>query len=192
MTGRLPLAGLLLLALTGCASLPPVNPTNLCSVFAQKKSWQRPAQRAETKWDIPVPVMMATIFHESSYRAQARPPRRYILGFIPGPRRSSAYGYAQALDGTWSDYVDRNNRWFASRDNFADAIDFVGWYHHISVRRNGIAADDMYHLYLAYHEGHAGFRRRTFERKAWLMNVARRVAETESRYRQQLAACPLR
>jgi hypothetical protein len=183
---------MMFLLLSGCATLPPSNPTNICSVFNQKKSWQRPAVRAEAKWDIPVPVMMATIFHESSYRAKARPSRRYYLGFIPGPRRSSAYGYAQALDGTWGDYVDRNNRWFASRDNFADAIDFVGWYHNNSVRRNRIAPNDTYNLYLAYHEGNGGYARRTFERKPWLMNYARRVEQTSRNYQQQLTRCPLR
>ncbi|MDP1539820.1 MAG: hypothetical protein U0998_08330 [Moraxellaceae bacterium] len=186
------LALLLLLILSGCSTMPPTNSTNLCSVFTQKKAWTRPALQAELKWEIPVPVMMATIFHESSYRAKARPSRRYFLGFIPGPRRSSAYGYAQAIDGTWGDYVDRNNRWFASRDNFADAIDFVGWYHNNSVRRNGITPNDAYNLYLAYHEGNAGYARRTFERKPWLMNYARRVEQTSNNYQQQLTRCPLR
>lgn len=183
---------LTLLTMAGCSTIPPVNPGNICSVFAQKKAWKKPAFRAESAWDVPVPVLMATIFHESSYRAKARPKRRYFFGIIPGPRRSSAYGYAQAIDSTWKEYVDRNNRWFASRDDFADAIDFVGWYHNSSVRLNGIAPNDAYHLYLAYHEGNGGFARRTFERKPWLMNYARRVAETSSNYEQQLNRCALR
>ena len=29
---------------------------------------------------------------------------RYFLGIIPLGRESSAFGYAQALDGTWTDY----------------------------------------------------------------------------------------
>ena len=38
------------------------------------------------------PVLMAFVHHESSFRSDARPPREYILGFIPWGRVSSAKG----------------------------------------------------------------------------------------------------
>jgi len=47
---------------------------------------------------------MAIIRQESSFQADAQPPRSRILWIIPGPRPSSAYGYSQALDGTWDWY----------------------------------------------------------------------------------------
>ncbi|MES3040943.1 MAG: hypothetical protein V4730_07315 [Pseudomonadota bacterium] len=185
--------GIGFLALTGCSSMPspPRNALNLCSVFAEKIEWQKPTLRSEKRWNIPASVLMATMFHESSYRADARPPRRYFLGFIPGSRPSTAYGYAQALDGTWDEYVSRNSRWFANRDEFDDAIDFIGWYHSLSTREIGIRADDAINLYLAYHEGRGGFARNSYLDKPWLVRYAERVGATELSYRSQLVACPL-
>jgi len=190
------LKGLMLLpmlTLMACSSMPtpPRNALNLCAVFAEKQTWQSPAIRTERRWGIPVSVLMATMYHESSYRADARPPRRYFLGIFPGSRPSTAYGYSQALDGTWDEYVSKNSRWFASRDEFDDAIDFIGWYHNLSTREIGIRADDVYNLYLAYHEGRGGFSRNSYLAKPWLVRYAERVRETEGKYRQQLTGCPL-
>lgn len=180
----------LALVLGACASTGvPRQPLNLCAVFAEKSAWRQPASDAQAQWGIPASVLMATIYHESSYRHDARPPKRYFLGFIPMGRASSAYGYSQALDGTWDEYVSRQNRWFASRDNFADAIDFVGWYHYGSRKALGLSATDMRNLYLAYHEGRGGFTRQYYLRKPWLMAYADRVQATELSYRQQLLTC---
>ena len=41
----------------------------------------------------------------------------------------------------------------ADRDDFNDAIDFIGWYNDQSSRRSKISKSDAYNLYLAYHEG---------------------------------------
>ena len=41
---------------------------------------------------------MAIIKQESSFIADAKPDRRKLLGFIPWKRKSSARGYAQAID----------------------------------------------------------------------------------------------
>lgn len=179
---------------TGCGTVaPPRQPLNICAVFAEKDDWRKPAARTESRWGVPVPVLMATMFHESSYKADARPPRRYFLGFIPGPRPSTAYGYAQAKDEVWDEYVDRENRWFASRDDFDDAIDFIGWYHNGSVKALGIRADDMRNLYLAYNEGRGGFSRGSYLAKQKLLDYTnQKVVQTEARYRQQYAGCPLR
>lgn len=184
---------LLMLTLSGCSTLPspPRKPLDLCSVFAEKSDWRKPAARSAARWGVSVPVMMATMFHESSYRADARPPRTYYLGFIPGPRPSSALGYAQALDGTWAEYVDSNNRWFASRTDFADAIDFIGWYFSLSVAQLGMKAEDTENLYLAYHEGRNGFARNSYLSKPWLMDYAKRVKSTSDAYTEQYVLCPL-
>ena len=40
--------------------------------------------------------------------------------------------FAQALDGTWERYKSETGREFADRDDFEDAIDFVGWYTNMS------------------------------------------------------------
>ncbi len=136
---------LLALALAGCASTPrSIN--NVCSVFDQKQGffggWYTEARRAERKYGVPAEVLMATIRIESGFDADARPPRRKLLGFIPWKRASSAYGYSQALDGTWERYRRETGNVMARRTSFADAVDFVGWYHQTSNRTNGVALND--------------------------------------------------
>src|SRR5690606_40708410 len=95
---------LALLLLAGCVSSPPRNPADVCDMFDQRRSWYKAAERTQKRWGVPVPVTMAFINQESAFRARAKPPRSRILWIIPGPRPSDAFGYAQALDSTWSEY----------------------------------------------------------------------------------------
>jgi hypothetical protein len=173
----------------GCSSSAPKNSNDICSIFAQKSGWQKDARDASERWGTPVPVMMAILRHESAFRADARAPRKKYLGFIPGRRLSSAYGYPQALDGTWENYKRDTGRRWADRDDFDDAIDFVGWYTAVSQRRLGIPQSDAYRHYLAYHEGQGGYARGSYKHKRWLMNYARKVEQTSRRYQLQLARC---
>lgn len=173
----------------GCATSPPSNPEDVCSIFREKKGWYADARKVSEKWNSPIPTMMAIMHQESRFVHNAKPPRRKILGFIPGPRPSDAYGYPQALSGTWRDYQRSAFNYRGKRDNFADAIDFIGWYNHTSQRQSHIQPHDTYNLYLAYHEGHGGYNRRTYSNKAWLQNVSRKVSTQAERYRQQLDAC---
>jgi hypothetical protein len=178
--------------LAGCAS-PPTQTSNACSIFAEKSgfltSWRSDAERVSRTYGVPVSVLMATIQAESNFEARARPPRRTILGFIPGRRISTAYGYAQALDGTWADYQNNTGRHSARRNSFGSAIEFIGWYHADSSRRHGIARNDAYRLYLAYHSGHAGYRRGAYQNRPEALRGARRAAEMAARYESQLRGC---
>jgi hypothetical protein len=184
------LGGLLMvILLTACTVAPPNNTDNLCELFREKPNWYRDAQQASKKWGSSIPVMMAMTHQESSFQQHAQPPRKTYLGFIPGPRPSDAYGYAQAKNDTWQWYQDKTGQHRAQRHRFRDAIDFIGWYNQMSHRQNGIALTDTYNLYLAYHEGHGGFKRRTFNSKPWLKNVATKVAAREARYSSQLQHC---
>lgn len=184
--------GLLLLSLlflAACTTSPPRDPQNICAIFEEKDGWYDDAADAKEEWGSPIPVMMAIIYQESRFQAKAKPPRKKILGFIPGPRPSSAYGYSQAKKTTWADYKRSAGRYGADRDDFGDAIDFVGWYNHQSRRRSGISLWDPYKLYLAYHEGHGGYNRGTYRKKGWLMDVARKVESRAGSYSAQLALC---
>ena len=178
--------------LTGCATNPPSNADDLCAIFDEKSGWYKAAAKSHNRWGSSIPVMMAFAHQESSFRAKARPPRKKILGFIPWRRPASAYGFAQATNDTWTAYRKSTGHWSADRDNFADAMDFVGWYNEQSKRQSNIVKTDAYHLYLAYHEGHGGFNRRSFARKKWLKDVARKVATRSDRYAGQLATCEKR
>lgn len=176
--------------LSACASnrKPPAQPDNMCAIFKEKPSWHKAAIKSEKKWRVPPQILMAIIYHESGFRHDAQPPRRWFLGFIPRGRASSAYGYPQAKDEVWSDYK-RENSSFASRSNMADALDFVGWYSDKSQRLNGVSKWDAYHLYLNYHEGWGGYRRGTYRNKAWLLRVASAVQARSERYGAQYAHC---
>lgn len=187
MRRLLPLAVLVLLA--GCATAPPTQPDNLCQIFREKKDWYRDARDTQKKWSIPIPVMMATFYQESRFVSDARPARVWHLGFIPGGRPSDAYGYAQSLGDTWEAYIKSTGNHGADRDDFADSLDFIGWYYDTSHRRNGIARDDAYRLYLTYHEGQGGYERRTYAGKGWLLAIARSVADRSHRYEAQLKSC---
>ncbi|TGD75203.1 hypothetical protein E4634_04165 [Mangrovimicrobium sediminis] len=182
---------LLLAALTlgGCTTGPPRNPDNLCDIFEEKDDWYDDAADARDNWGSPIPVMMAIMHQESRFNAKAKPPRRKLMGFIPWTRPSDAYGYSQAKKGTWKEYVRDAGNYGADRDDFGDAIDFIGWYNHRSKRRNGISPNNTYGLYLAYHEGHGGFSRGSWKSKDWLQNVARSVERRAGSYGQQLAGC---
>jgi hypothetical protein len=180
---------LLLLLVGGCATAPPKNIDNVCSIFRDKRGWYDDARDAHKAWGVPIPVLMAFVHQESRFVARAKPPRRKILGFIPGPRPSDAYGYSQALQSTWDEYKRSAGRYGADRDDFADAIHFVGWYNYQSWKRNGIDRHDAYRLYLAYHEGHGGYARATYRDKRWLLAVARKVDARAQRYEVQLNSC---
>lgn len=177
------------LVLTGCVTSPPRHINNICHIFDEKDGWYKDARAAEKRWGSSIPIMMAIMHQESRFRPKAKPPRTKILWLIPGPRKSSAYGFPQAKDGTWDWYKKHSGNWGADRDDFEDAVDFVGWYNKQSQKRSKIKLDDAYHLYLAYHEGHGGFNRRTFKKKGWLKSVAKKVSARAGQYRRQLNGC---
>lgn len=183
-------AALALPALLGaCVAAPPANTQNACLIFEQRREWFKAAKKSEERWKIPLSISLAFIEQESSFRANAKPERMLILGFIPGARPSDAFGYAQALESTWKDYKRDTGNTISSRSDFSDAIDFIGWYNSRSVRENSISPSDAYNLYLAYHEGLAGFRARTYRSKEWLLAVARGVQSTATNYEAQLKSC---
>ena len=180
------------LTLSGCAGTP-TNTDNVCAVFDQRggwfNNWYKYAKNTEKEYGVPVPVLMATIYKESGFNAKAKPPRTKLLGFIPWKRPSSAYGYPQALDGTWDCYKDATGRRGADRDDFKDAVQFVGWYHYQSYKKNGVARNDTYNLYLNYYAGHGGYARGTWKNNKWMKGAAQRTASMANRYQQQMQGC---
>lgn len=180
---------LVIAAVSSCATFPLTSTDDVCSIFRAKSNWHSTALQMQKKWNMPLHVPMAIMYQESKFRRKAKPPRRYILGFIPWKRRSSAYGYAQAVDGTWKSYLTETRNKFASRTNFKDALDFMGWYFNKSSTIAAIDIEDTYRQYLAYHEGWTGYKRQSYEQKKWLMQVARNVDELSIRYKLQYQAC---
>ena len=183
-------AAFLAIASSGCSVSPPSNPNNLCSIFQEKDSWYSAAHEVHDKYGVPIHVAMAIMYQESSFVEDAKPPMRWFL-FIPYGRGSSAYGYAQAQDPVWEDYLDEAGSFFSDRDDFVDALDFIAWYMTKTKEANGIALSDAYNQYLNYHEGWNGFKNGTYRSKDWLLKAARSVQQRADSYKQQLLHCDL-
>lgn len=190
---RFLLPSILILVLSACATTPPsrTERADICDIFDDRKDWFRATARSEERWGVPIATQMAVIRFESGFDDDARPARgkRRFLGLLPGKRPSSAYGYAQAIDGTWDQYKRETGQRGAERDDFDDAVDFIGWYGSKAATEAGIRKTDAVAFYLAYHEGWAGYRRGSWKGKDWLVDTARRVGETAYRYDQQLGRC---
>lgn len=185
-------AGLLLLfgiLVISCSTAPPEDIGNSCSIFEEKDSWYSSARDSYKKWGVPIQVQLAIIYQESRFVHDAKPPRQKLLWVIPWTRPSSAYGYGQIKDSTWEWYLKSAGRRWADRDDFDDVADFIGWYGDMSHRKLGISKSDAYSQYLAYHEGHGGFKRKTYKNKKWLIRVASQVAARAQRYSAQLRKC---
>ena len=175
--------------LNACATYKPSNPNDICSIFSGEIEWYEAARDAQHKWGTPIFVMMAIMHQESRFVDDAQPERDWFLGFIPLPKRSSAYGYAQAQDPVWGEYLEQSASFGADRDEFEDAIDFIGWYTAGTHQVLKISKWDAYAQYLAYHEGRGGYKRKTYNSKPWLKKVATKVKIKASAYNQQLKRC---
>lgn len=183
---------MLLASCGGGQTSAPSELDNACAILRERPQYLKAFRKVERKWGVPMHVMMATIHQESKFIADARTPFRYVAGVIPMGRQSSAFGYSQALDATWDEYRADQNRRTAKRDRIDDATDFMGWYMNQTRDRNGVSLSDARNQYLAYHEGHTGFRKKTYNRKAWLVGVSGKVDSRSQLYREQISACRLR
>jgi hypothetical protein len=177
------------LLISSCATPPPKNPENICEIFREHRNWYFAAKEAKDRWGVPIHVPMSMMYQESSFRHDAQPQREYLLGFIPWGRVSSAYGYSQAKTMTWDDYIKETDNYGADRDDFDDAIDFMGWFIFKTQKINGVSKWDTYNQYLNYHEGWGGFKRKTYIKKGWLVKVSRKVDSRSRRYSSQLKSC---
>ncbi|WP_263080024.1 transglycosylase SLT domain-containing protein [Endozoicomonas sp. Mp262] len=187
------------LVLSGCVSnakkMParkPVNTCNICSVVQANPDWYRQTEKAAKRWGSSTPLMMAMIKKESDFRHNARPVDPRTKHKKQKKYLSSAYGYAQALDGTWKHYRKQTGKYLARRDNFADCVQFIGWYNEQSRKKCRIKRHDAYNLYLAYHEGHEGYNRKTHRKKKKILNYARQVENQAKQYAAQLKCCSMK
>tara|TARA_B100001989_G_scaffold25121_1_gene15016 strand:- start:2753 stop:3361 length:609 start_codon:yes stop_codon:yes gene_type:complete len=179
---------ILILVISSCVSSPPEKPDNICEIFKEKKSWYKAAIKSEKRWKLPPYVLMAFIHQESSFQARIKPERTKLLGVIPWRRPSSSVGYSQALKNTWQDYKYETGNSWASRTNFNDSADFIGWYASKGFNQ-GFTSTDARSLYLAYHEGYGGFKNKTYRKKQWLIRVADRVQARSEMYQKQYWGC---
>ena len=184
---------LTLLLLVSCSTKIPSNQDDICKIIEENPSWSKHLLDTQKKWNAQPSTVMAIIRQESSFDPNAAPERDKVLGFIPWKRSSSAKGYAQAIEGTWEEYKKQTNKKRVKRTNFSDSVDFIGWY--LSKAPSArIKAYEVDKLYIAYHEGYGGYKRKTYRDsdKAWLIDVAKKVKYNSVRYERQLMRCPLK
>jgi hypothetical protein len=178
----------MVIALAGCASVPPKRQDNLCTIFGQYPEWYDAAKESQSRWGTPPHILMAFVKQESAFRHDAKPPWDWFL-FIPLGRKSSAEGYAQAKDEAWEEYEDETGGFFKSRSAMEDALDFIGWYNYKSSKDLGISKWDPKRLYLAYHEGRGGYARGSYKKKPKVVRIANRVDWQARQYGAQLRQC---
>lgn len=182
-----------LLFTTGCATIieerKPDNINNACYILKENKGWNRSLHFVEKDWGIEPNVILAIMFQESSFNHKARPVagRRF---FFFKHYKSSARGYSQALDSTWDEYKEKNNKGrLTRRSSFSDSADFMGWYMNRTHKQTGIQKNDAYNLYLAYHEGNGGWQRKTYQNKPWLIETSKKVQQRSSRFKNEISSC---
>ena len=172
-----------------CTTNQQINTANSCIIFEQKKNWYKSTKNSFDKWGTPIALQLAIINQESSFTQFAKPERKKIFGIIPGLRPSTAFGFAQVTNPTWDWYKTKTGNKNASRANFANVTDFIGWYVTQSEKIVGISKKDFYNQYLAYHEGQGGWKKGTHQNKKWLIDVAKNVERNANMYNNQLKDC---
>ncbi|OWU85523.1 lytic transglycosylase [Oceanicola sp. 22II-s10i] len=190
--GRSLRAAMILFLVASCGGgnyTAPRDLENACSIVQERPKYMRAFRAAERRYGVRPEVLMAMIHQESKFIGNAKTPHQYALGVIPMGRQSSAYGYSQALDGTWDEYREESGNRRAKRDDIRDATDFMGWYMTRSQERLGIPINDVRNQYLAYHDGPTGYARGTYKGKPWLLAVADRMEARAITYGLQLRSC---
>ncbi|MCF6807464.1 hypothetical protein L3V79_03560 [Thiotrichales bacterium 19S9-12] len=179
------------LLLAGCVTAPPRTVSNACAIVNQYPDWYYDALASYKKWGVPISIQYAIIRGESDFIADALPPRDHFLGIIPWGRVTSAYGYAQAVDGTWDWYKKATGNHNASRSNFADSVDFIGWYSSYISKITGIRKTDAYRLYIAYWLGPGNYTNGSHKSNRSVKNRAKKVQSWAWQYANQLKRCDI-
>ncbi len=176
----------LFLTLVSCSSIPK-NTKNSCDIFEERYLWYKHSNAAFKKWGVPIHVQLAIIKKESNFNWLAKPERVKLFKVIPFKRKSSSFGYSQAIKGTWRQYENETGRKLATRMRYKDSVDFIGWYVNKSSKILKIPKADAYRQYLAYYLGWRDYKNAKYNKKAII--YAKKVRETSSLYKKQLTIC---
>jgi len=176
-----------LLFLYACTSNQLTNTADSCIIFDEKKSWYKATKNSYDKWNTPIAFQLAVIKQESSFTQFAKPKRKKFLGLIPTSRPSTAFGYAQITNPTWDWYKNKTGNQIASRANFKDVTDFIGWYTNKTEKLLKISKKDAFRQYIAYHEGWGAYK--NYKNKQKVIGLAKRVEKQSKKYKKQLNDC---
>lgn len=151
---------------------------DVCTMLKTRPHWRNALSEGYLNWQVEPWYVLAFLYQESRFNPKAL-------------SKSLAYGFPQAKDDTWRWYQESRKLPVASRERFDDAVDFIGWYAHKNIARNGVGLKDVKNQYLAYHEGLGGFESSSFLAKPWLITIADKVAHRALEYQKQLLRCPI-
>ena len=177
------------LLISACSSVPK-NTSDGCSIFSEKYFWYKHAKKTEKKWGAPIHIQLAFIKKESDFDWLAKPERLKLFKIIPYKRKSSSFGYSQAIKGTWDQYKKETNNRLATRARFKDSVDFIGWYIDKTEKLLKIPKSDAYRQYIAYHEGWGNYK--NYKKNKKVILFAKEVKNQANQYRKQLFKCQKR
>ena len=177
---------ILLLFIAACSSVPK-NTKNSCAIFEDRYLWYKHTKKTEEKWGVPIHIQLAFVNKESGFNRFAKPPRHKLFKVIPYKRKSSSFGYSQAIKGTWELYKEETGNKLATRARFKDSVDFIGWYVSKTHKILKISKSDAYRQYLAYYKGWGDYKNYTKDKKAII--YAKSARDMASSYRKQLITC---
>ncbi|MFC4892734.1 transglycosylase SLT domain-containing protein [Pseudofrancisella aestuarii] len=158
---------------------------SVCDILKENPQWSKSLKEAQTKYNLPPQFAMSIIYQESKFIGTAK------------SKSSSAYGYAQAIDGTWKVFQNEVNS-SAKRDNFNDSVQFIGWYMSDLSKRLKLNMTDSYSLYMAYMLGQTGYKRYkagTYANKEVVHkneSIASKVKARADLYNKQFRNCKIK
>ena len=132
-------------------------------------------------------IQLAFIKFESDFHWLAKPKRPKLFKIIPFKRPSSSFGYSQAVNGTWKQYKEEQNKPLALRTRFKDSVDFIGWYTNKSSKLLKIPKNDAFKQYIAYHEGWGNYK--NYKKNKKVIGLAKKVERQSDKYKNQLLKC---
>ena len=177
---------LILLFISACSSIPK-NTQNSCEIFEERYLWYKHARASYKKWGAPIYIQLAFIKKESDFDWLAKPERTKLFKIIPYKRKSSSFGYSQAIKGTWAQYKKETNNRLAARLRFKDSVDFIGWYIDKTNKLLKIPKTDSYRQYIAYHEGWGNYK--NYKKNEKVIIFAKEVRKQAKQYKKQLNKC---
>lgn len=150
-----------------------------CKMLNQNKDWFKSSLLSYRRWGVPISTQLAVIKTESSFNNDA------------SAKTSTAYGFAQALNGTFKEYKEETGNANAVRSSYRDSVDFIGWYFSKTTTQINHSSYDAESFYLAYHEGIGGYKNKTYLKKDWLVKKAKQTQRLANKYRIQINKCKL-
>ena len=177
---------ILLFFVTACSSIPK-NTQNSCAIFEERYLWYKHAKASYEKWGAPIHLQLAFVKKESDFNWLAKPPRHKLFKVIPYKRKSSSFGYSQAVKGTWEQYKRETGNKLATRTRFKDSVDFIGWYTNKTEKILKISKKDAFKQYIAYHEGWGNYK--NYKKNQKIILLAKKVENQSNKYKSQLAKC---